>query len=84
MTCWMQPPLGLEEGTWVAVRRVCIALGGLKSKDLDADHGNEGQGSAPGESGEDSSTPTGGDVTSLAQGALVRILACRKPQVQVT
>lgn len=74
----------MEEGTWLALRKLCIGLGGLKSKDLDAELSSGGEGhSVDARTGDALAVSPGGDLASIVHGALVRALSCRKPDAEV-
>ncbi len=83
----------MEEGRWLALRKLCLWLGGAKAKDLfGGSSGRTGAGEAAtatakegGGGGNDvaGGGGGGGDVVGTLQEALVRSLSGSKPEAQV-
>lgn len=82
-----QPPPGLEEGRWLALRKICLCLGGLKFNDLFSASARGAQVSYSGGGGVSSAGVEeergGEDLVGTLQGCLVRSLACSSPAGQV-
>lgn len=85
-----QPPKGAEEGRWLALRKLCLWLGGAKAKDLfgSSSHRHGAGGAASATAGERAEAGGGGgsddDLVGTLQEALVRSLGGPKPEAQVT
>lgn len=80
-----QPPQGVEEGRWLALRKLCLCLAGAKTKDLLRSSYHDGAGGGgSGGGGVDGGDGAGGvDLMGAVQEALVRSLCGSRPEAQV-
>ena len=76
-----QPPQGVEEGRWLALRKVCLYLAGAKPNVLCRSSYRHGAGGGGGVDGVDGSS--GADLMGALQEALVRSLCGSRPEAQV-